>query len=955
LGGDEWTVRREAPRWRTKRDGTAVQASTKAVLERKVAGGADVVATKVTDVDAILRARLGLDVDEFRRVVLLPQGRFEQVLRASSAEREALLANIFGTHRFEDVARHLDLAAREEARAIDQAEHEQETRVQAVVAARRRLATELAPYVPVAGAVVDVAALTGEADTADADGQDATGGTPGGPGLDVVATTLATAAATLRTEADTAAIAADVARAEMDRAQATAERWVERDGLRRWEAELREGAAEVERARAELAEAEQAQRVAPALDSAHRAHRSVRTATARQRDAAEEAASAWAASPVTLGGILHGPAQGADALVAIDDAWLTAAATAIVRRTTEVEAAGDAAVRAEGTRQQVAGARQRADQAAESAVGWATKAEMAGRDREEAAGQLAGAIAAGERVPVLAAEVERLAAWSAAARRLPAADDHVLEAEERRLEAREAEADARLAFADRRQAHLDGVAAELAARLVAGEACPVCGADEHPAPAPPVLGAPSRADVDAAETACERAAARRAEADTLVEAARAARADVRTEAGDAADRPEVVSAALDGAKTALAAARARAALRAELAQAVATAEAAVEECRRLGQADAARAAEQREALAVLESQAGEAAAAAEGVLGVGAGRDVAERASAALGRLHDAFADLARTRADLAGATSVAESAAVALAAALDDAGFPDASAATVATRDPAACDRLRAGVERWAVETQRVAAALEHAARADLPDDRPDPEPARRAAAEAAETHRALVEAAARVGAAAATVAEAASAHREEAAHLAVAVAEHEVRRRLAEVCVGRGGDRVSLQRWVLAAHFETICARANDRLAVMSAGRYSLRVHTESSRGARAGLDLRVLDAHSGEEREVTTLSGGETFQASLALALGVADVVAERSGGVELGVLFVDEGFGTLDADALHLALDELDRLRAGGRLVGVISHVPGLRERIGTGIEVRRDRTGSEIHVGAAPLA
>ena len=87
----------------------------------------------------------------------------------------------------------------------------------------------------------------------------------------------------------------------------------------------------------------------------------------------------------------------------------------------------------------------------------------------------------------------------------------------------------------------------------------------------------------------------------------------------------------------------------------------------------------------------------------------------------------------------------------------------------------------------------------------------------------------------------------------------------------------------------------------------------------------------------------------------ALGVADVVAERSGGIELDVLFVDEGFGTLDPDALHLALDELDRLRAGGRMVGVISHVAGLRERIGAGIEVRRARTGSELVVGSAPGA
>ena len=196
---------------------------------------------------------------------------------------------------------------------------------------------------------------------------------------------------------------------------------------------------------------------------------------------------------------------------------------------------------------------------------------------------------------------------------------------------------------------------------------------------------------------------------------------------------------------------------------------------------------------------------------------------------------------------------------------------------------------------------------------------------------------------------------HAGDEARLVADRAEHEVRHRLAQLCNGRTGDRVSLQRWVLAAHFEQICARANDRLRVMTSGRYSLRVHTGSTHGRGSGLDLKVLDSHSGEERDVATLSGGETFQASLALALGVADVVAERAGGLDLDVLFIDEGFGTLDADALHLALDELDRLRAGGRMVGVISHVAGLRERITAGIEVRPDRVGSRVLVGAAPEA
>ena len=160
------------------------------------------------------------------------------------------------------------------------------------------------------------------------------------------------------------------------------------------------------------------------------------------------------------------------------------------------------------------------------------------------------------------------------------------------------------------------------------------------------------------------------------------------------------------------------------------------------------------------------------------------------------------------------------------------------------------------------------------------------------------------------------------------------------------------SLQRWVLSAYLEQICEFANRRLSSMTGGRYRLSVHRESERrGAQAGLGLRVHDTFTGAEREVSTLSGGETFQASLSLALGVADVVTQRRGGVHLDVLFVDEGFGTLDSEALQLAMDELDRLREGGRAVGLISHVSELRERIHTGIHVHPTDQGSAISVGA----
>ena len=167
-----------------------------------------------------------------------------------------------------------------------------------------------------------------------------------------------------------------------------------------------------------------------------------------------------------------------------------------------------------------------------------------------------------------------------------------------------------------------------------------------------------------------------------------------------------------------------------------------------------------------------------------------------------------------------------------------------------------------------------------------------------------------------------------------------------VADRCLGRSAPYISLQRWVLSTYLAEICRYANQRLELMTSGRYQLRLSDEGGRGGRnAGLGLRVLDAYTGEEREVSSLSGGETFQASLALALGVADTVQAHSGGVHLDALFIDEGFGSLDPDSLQLAMDELDRLRDGGRMIGVISHVGALKERIRAGIAISSSDRGS----------
>lgn len=177
-----------------------------------------------------------------------------------------------------------------------------------------------------------------------------------------------------------------------------------------------------------------------------------------------------------------------------------------------------------------------------------------------------------------------------------------------------------------------------------------------------------------------------------------------------------------------------------------------------------------------------------------------------------------------------------------------------------------------------------------------------------------------------------------------------------LAALVAGNGPDnakRMSLASYVLAARLERVVELANERLAAMGGSRYEL-AHTDQrpDRRARGGLGLKVIDLWTGQPRPAATLSGGETFVVSLALALALADAVREQSGGVDLGTLFIDEGFGSLDDQALEEVMDVLDTLREGGRAVGVVSHVTEMRTRIPAQIEVRKSRTGSTVAVTAA---
>ena len=158
-------------------------------------------------------------------------------------------------------------------------------------------------------------------------------------------------------------------------------------------------------------------------------------------------------------------------------------------------------------------------------------------------------------------------------------------------------------------------------------------------------------------------------------------------------------------------------------------------------------------------------------------------------------------------------------------------------------------------------------------------------------------------------------------------------------------GKEKIMLEAYIQSAFFDRIIRRANTRLMVMSGGQYDLkRRESAADKQGKSGLELDVIDHYNGTERSVKSLSGGESFKASLSLALGLSDEVQSSAGGIQLDTMFVDEGFGSLDEESLQQALRALSGLSEGRRLVGIISHVSELKERIEKQIVVKKEKTG-----------
>ncbi len=895
-------------------------------------GTASLLGNRYEEVGQELQDALGMTRDQFCQVVLLPQGGFQKFLHSPTKDREPLLRELFDVQRFGDIERWLEHQRMQAGRDAEGS------------ARRLREIVSSAEHVVRSAGEHDEPALAPEHWERDPQ---------------TAVTWLAEQAVVAEAQSVTAADVLAEATARRERAEAALTAAQELAGRRTEFQAATAALAEWEATRADhdvaVARLAAARRAAPA-------HAHVETWRTREKAAEEAGRAAEAAMTRATTAGIRLPARSSAAAeqtavpdhvsMAADLRTLAAARrqdagaiSALIPVEKAVSQAGQALEALRGRRASLELRIETTEKAsAERALGRPTleAALVAARDASAAVGALQEAADAASARALAAAERDRLALACEAAH-------------EAWMSARVEAVSASEAYLKLQRRHLEGIASVLAARLREGEACEVCGSLEHPAPAQPADG-DAVVTEEHLEAAANEAGVREAARDSASDALQALRQEQSAAAGAAGEEPHAdlkraasaaANAAREAAGRAAGADEAASALgaldAADVAAGEALQQARVEhatltaEIERqtgaleddLARVDCARAgaptlAARLEQLAAAADAAEEAAGALEG----------AARASAEAGSAHEAATQSARA------------------------AGFdsPDDLATALLDEDAVAALESRASEWTSTLAARRTAAerpALVAAAAAPEPDLASAASAVREAKSPEGAAHTANESAIRRRG----ELRQLATRLQEAVDSSAPVFARKALVSDLADLSNGRGAANrlnMSLSIYVLAARLEEVAAAANERLNTMTAGRYALEHVDDTAKGrSLGGLDLRVLDTWTGARREPATLSGGETFMASLALALGLADTVAAQSGGVRLETLFVDEGFGTLDDEGtLDDVLEALDALREGGRTVGLVSHVAELRQRIPTQVRVDKQRDGSTI---AAPAA
>jgi exonuclease SbcC len=943
-GGARYRVERTPPYTATKLRGSGTtEKLAAAALFRVLGTEQQPVASRTGEVTREVERIVGLNAAQFRQVILLPQGRFAEVLRAKAEEREALLKTLFETEIHERAGSWLEDQARSALRAIEEQKRH-------LAWLREQAAEEWLPFADQPHGRAEGEGASRSQDPMGAE-RPASASDPGTPtdqaSLDRLLERIRRVVAACEETRRLASEALERAQRQRASVVQAADRFDRRAAARTQLAQLEPQQPEIEALALQLAAADLAEALRPSLEADQAARRDLQDLELRLRRELERAAA-----------VRDGARGLPDAVVALgllslpESADLQDARTALATRRVEVEGLARQAEEARQDRDRAARALALQQQAQVEIAQVQRQLQLLRDQRLAAEAALQAARSAADRLDGLTQAKNSLAERALASRkvrkgrRLEAEAIETLRAAEQRLQL------TTTALRTLRDRQLAGMAARLAGDLSTGSPCPVCGSSHHPQPARSAADAVDAGQIEAAEAALNKANQEQQAAVMHLADIRIRLEAVLEKAGAAAEDPAAAIRAAEQAELALTAARQQAERLPQLERNLTEQGRQITSLESSLQAATTTAAVQERSAADAIQRAGEEEVAVAAELGEGvAPRQVLD----SLKGVEEALEALARSSETGARLHTRQEQAAARLAHDLEAAGFADAAALAAALRSEQERTGWRRRIEafREALISQRAILAAPDLL--ELPELRPDTAAAELAEVAADGARTAAVERHSEARGAEDDIHRLSEEHRRLAGDLADQEARSALLSDVANRCQGKTAPYISLQRWVLSAYLAEICAYANQRLDLMTSGRYQLRLTDAGGRGGRnAGLNLRVRDAFTGEEREVTSLSGGETFQASLALALGVADTVQAHSGGVHLDALFVDEGFGSLDPDNLQLAMDELDRLREGGRLIGVISHVAALRERIRSGLQVIASDQGSTLRVGSTAM-
>jgi exonuclease SbcC len=938
-----FTLRR-SPEWtRPKQRGTGLLTEkASASLMETTGGRAHLLSSRAAEVGLMVGDLMGMNAGQFVQVALLPQGEFQRFLRASSQERHDVLQQLFRTDRF---ARIEDWVGDHSRRLREQAG--------AGAASVRR--------------ILDTAAeRAGVMTPEELCGDELAVAAAGGRVLAWVGDLLAVAESEARAARDGLRDRAERLRTARQLHQHAVRR---REQLARRESALAALAAletagpDVARARRLVAGHERGVRCRPVLEVYRQAQAMHLRATA-ERDLAVRALTT---SPAGTAPPAPGDVSSADVQTLADEARTRLARLeALLPR----EQAANVARRDRDRDALLL-------QAAEGDLAEATlRARQVPVEIERISAELTPLTALAARREVLSSSLERAHARLRAAAQLVEARLELTRLEDARRDARDRMQDAREDLQGLVERRREGMAAELAEALTEGAPCQVCGSTEHPAKA--------AAATDAVTDQDHRAADRRVAEAT--EGLDRAEQDLRR-----AHRAHDVLVAASGQLTLEQGSRDIAELEAELVVALDAGQRRDDLTGRLADlrteqaalgrretSAASRAAGLRESVSAHDRLLAVLTAEIAAELGEGQRRSSITAATARqsawcdlLGRAQQALAELDAAAASLDAADRQVRAAAT-------EQGFSTLAEVEEAVLTDRVLDQLSDQLREHADARARARAILDDP---DLvgpevgPDVGPDVGPGRGAAV--GPRRGAVLGAPADACTRAAELEEAESAEAAAARRLALLedrvaslrllsdrlstamdawapVRDESLRAEaISRLVRGMGEDnqlQMRLSAYVLATRLDQVVDAANERLGHMRDQRYLLRrTGRAERRSARAGLGLEIVDQWTGDVRSPSTLSGGETFVVSLSLALGLADVVTHESGGTEVDTLFVDEGFGLLDADTLDDVMDRLDGLRAGGRTVGVVSHVTELRSRIPTQVQVDKGRAGSTVEV------